>query len=392
MLPVTKELTSTSVKSWPRALDELLERLLSPPAHATVAAPHVRAPVSVERLLLLFVVASTPALAVGLWNLGYQTFGAMAVVGLDALAGWRGTVLAVLALPLTQDSVLACFTLGLLHFIPVLAVALTTGIFWEVLFATWRRRDIDPGWLMSSWLFALLLPAALPLWLVSLGMSFGVVLGKHVFGGTGKYIVSPPLLGALFLYFGYPGLFTGESAIVPVDGFAGSATWGAMAAGEASPGVTWLSVFLGQEAGPLATGSALACLIGAAFLIVRGAASHRTVLGALVGLTLTAALFNQWADGDPAWLLSGAWHLALGTFAFGLAFLATDPTTSPTTRAGRWIHGALIGVLTVVMRVANPSHPDGALFAILMAGLAAPFVDYCVLRAWMARSRRRTIR
>ena len=385
----TRHPAGESARTWRRVLDELTEQLLSPPTLATLGAPHVRAPVSVERLLFLFVLASMPALGVGLWNLGFQIFEALAETEIGAPPGWRGRMLDMMGLSLSIESAVACFTLGLLHFVPVLVVAVATSVFWEVLFATVRRRAVDPGWLMSSWLFALLLPATVPLWLVVLGMSFGSVIGKHIFGGTGKYIVSPPLLGILFLYFGYPGSFVGEAVFVPVPGFTGGSTWAAVADAGVPPGTTWLQVFLGQEIGFLATGSALACLIGAAFLVYMGAASWRTVLGALGGLTAAALLFNQWGVEDPAWLLPWHWHLAIGSFAFGIAFLATDPTTSPTTAAGRWIHGALIGVLTVTMRVANPAHPDGALFAILVAGLATPLIDYCVLRAWLARSGRR---
>jgi Na+-transporting NADH:ubiquinone oxidoreductase subunit B len=387
----TRELAHGSARPWPRVLEELVQRLFSPSPHATVSAPHVRAPVSVERLLCYFVIASVPTLVVGLWNLGFQTFEGMAAMEIDVSPGWRGGILAVLGLPLSRESAVACVFLGLLYFLPLLVAALAVSIFWEVVFATQRHRPVDPGWLMSSWLFVLLLPASLPLGLALLGMSFGVVLGKHIFGGTGKYIVSPPLVGVLFLYFGYPAHFVGETALVPVPSFTVSSTWAVLAEeGTASAqGVTWIQVFLGQEIGALATGSTLACLIGAVFLIYTGAASGRTLLGALGGLVITTLLFNELGSEDPAWLLPWHWQLAIGRLAFGVAFLATDPTTSPMTPAGRWIHGALIGVLTVIMRVANPAHPDGALFAILVAGLATPVIDYFVLRACLARWRKR---
>ena len=389
MTPTHRQLASESDRTWPRVLEELVEQFFTSPGHATVNAPHVRAAVSVERLLFLFVIASTPALGVGLWNLGFQTFEVLGGMEPGVPTGWQGGVLAALGMPLSNESVLACFTFGLLHFLPVLGMALAVTIFWEVVFATMRNRPVDPGWLMASWLFALLLPASLPLWLVLLGISFGVVVGKHIFGGTGKYIVSPPLLGVLFLYFGYPSLLVGETAVVPILGVTGNSTWTLVADGGIQPGMTWMQIFLGQEVGALATGSTLACLIGGAFLIYKGAVSRRTLLGALGGLVITALVFNYWGSEDPAWLLPWHWHLVLGSFAFGVTFLATDPTTSPTTPAGRWIHGALIGVLTVVMRVANPAHPDGALFAILVASLIVPLIDYCVLRAWLARSRSR---
>ena len=389
METTSRQPASGRARTWPRVLHELVDRLFSPSVHATAGAPHIRAPLNVEHLLLLFVIASVPALGVGAWNLGFQTFGALGEVGTDTPTGWQGGVLAALGLPFSTESALACFLFGLLYFLPLLAAALAVSIFWEVVFATMRHRSVDPGWLMSSWLFALLLPASLPLGLVLLGMSFGVVVGKHIFGGTGKYIVSPPLLGVLFLYFGYPGFFTGVAAFVPVPGFTGAVTWAVVVDGGIPSGITWIQVFLGQEVGALATGSTLACLIGAVFLIVRGVASWRTLLGALGGLAITAALFNHFGGEDPAWFLPWHWHLALGSFAFGIAFLATDPTASPTTSVGRWVHGVLIGILTVIMRVANPTHPDGALFAILVASLATPLIDYCVLRVWLTRSRRR---
>ena len=384
-------MSAAGQRPWPRVLGELRARLLRRSPYRTARAPHMRAMTSVDALLAAFVIASLPALMVGLWNTGFQAFEAMEAAGVEVLTGWRGDLLSAVGVHRASAEPIACLLLGLSFFLPLVLVALAVCVFWELVFATLRRRTVDPGWLMTGWLFVLLLPATLPIGLAALGVTFAVVLGKHIFGGTGRYIASPPLLGVLFLYVSYPGFFEAPGALVPVPAGSAPATWALLAEGgmeaAAQQGITWAQVFLGQEVATLGTGSSLACLIGAAFLIRTGAASWRTLLGALGGLILTTLILNAAAGEDPAWQLPWYWQLAVGNFAFAIAFLATDPTTSALTPGGRWIHGALIGVLTVLMRLVNPSHPEGVLFAILVASLFTPAVDYAVLRVHTARMR-----
>ena len=351
-----------------------------------VGPPYLRAAVSTERLLLSFVFASIPVWLVGLWNLGYQALQVLATTEGAALSGWQGTFYdAMFAAPdsTASVSVIACFVLGLLYHLPLLVVALVVTALWELLFARVRGRGIDPAWLMTAWLFVLLLPPAVSPLLAAVAVSFGAVLGAHIFGGTGRYLLSPALLGVLFLHFSYPGFV---QAALPVTGFSGTTTWATVATEGVASTVGLGTVFLGRELGAMATGSALACLAGAIYLAYVGAASWRTLAGALGGLVLGATLVNLFAGDDPAWGIPWYWHLALGNFSFAVAFLATDPSVGPLTRPARWGYGALIGLLTIVIRVVDPAHPEGTLYAIVLAGLTVPLLDYLVVRRYRMRA------
>jgi Na+-transporting NADH:ubiquinone oxidoreductase subunit B len=241
-------------------------------------------------------------------------------------------------------------------------------------------RAVDPGWLMTSWLFVLLLPPAVSPLLAVLAVSFGVVFGAHIFGGTGKYLLSPALLGVLFLHFSYPEFVQAD---LPVSGFSGATGWvevarqGVAVAADA-PG--FAALLLGRELGAIGTGSALACMAGAAYLVFAGVVSWRTLAGAFVGLFVAAGIANLFTGDDPAWGIPWYTHLVVGNFAFGVAFLATDPSVGPLTRPARWAYGALIGLLTLIIRVVDPNHPEGSLYAILLAGLTVPLLDYLVVR------------
>ncbi len=369
---------SSSNRRAAAVLAELGARLAVATGPATESAPHVRRTLNVDRLLFCFVLASVPAWLVGVWNLGYQLTQALVHTQGGALSGWQGAVYAGMGMAFNDASPLSCVVLGLLYYLPLLFVVLLATIFWEVLFASRRGRGVDPGWLMTAWLFVLLLPPSTSLLLAVVAVSFGVVFGAHIFGGTGKYLVSPALLGVLFLDFSYPGF---AQAVLPISGYAGTSTWSLVALAT-EPGADFVALLLGRELGAVGTGSALACMAGAAYLVYAGAASWRTLAGALMGLFVGAGILNLFAGEDLAWGISWHWHLVLGNFAFGVAFLATDPSAGALTRPARWSHGALIGLLTVVIRVVDPSHPEGSLYAILLAGLAVPLLDYLVVRRY----------
>jgi Na+-transporting NADH:ubiquinone oxidoreductase subunit B len=330
------------------ALSALLVRIWQPTRSTTRAAPYLRAPSSIDALLNSFVVASLPALLLAVWRVGWH---------------------------------------GLTSFVPLLAVAVTVNVFWEVIFAARRDRAVDPGWWMSAWLFALLVPGATPLALVGLGASFGAVFGKHLFGGSGHYLVSPALLGLVFLRFAYPDLMS--AAMVPEGGppaaWTLAAQGGLTALNEA--GITWPALVL---RGALGTPSALACALGGAYLVIRGAASWRTLAGAVIAVIAATTVLGALPAADPLWQLPWHWHLVLGNFAFAVAFLATDPSTGALTRGARWMHGALIGVLVVLIRVLNPTHPEASLFAVFLAALCVPVLDQLVITLHVARTRRRS--
>lgn len=360
------------------------------PSAVTRGAPHVRDGMSMTRAMNCVVVALVPCILMAIFNTGYQANLNMEQIGVDSAPGWRGAVLEALGTGYDPFDVWAVMWHGALHYLPVLAVALIVGGLWEQLFATLRKRERAPGLLVIALLFSLSLPPAVPLWQVGLGMSFGIVVAKEVFGGLGKNFLNPALTGLAFLYATYPQQMVGETAWTVVEGFTGATTMRIAAGGGIEAvnwaGTNWMQAFLGAVPGAFGATSTLACLLGAAVLIATRVASLRVMSGALFGMIAAALLFDLFVGTDvPFGALSWHWHLVLGSFAFGVVFLATDPVTAAATDTGRWIYGILIGGLVVVIRVANVTHPDGVMFAILFGNIVAPLIDYLVMRANIKR-------
>jgi Na+-transporting NADH:ubiquinone oxidoreductase subunit B len=208
------------------ALFEMVDTLLYTPRDVTRGAPHVRDAIDLKRVMVFVVIAAMPCTLMALWNTGYQANLAMVGLGLDSASGWRGGLLDVLGIGYAPDDVLACTLHGLLYFLPIYLTTLIVGGFWEVIFAMVRNHEVNEGFLVTSLLFALILPPDIPLWQVALGISFGVVIGKEVFGGTGKNILNPALVGRAFLYFAYPAEISGEAVWVAVDGYTGATPLG----------------------------------------------------------------------------------------------------------------------------------------------------------------------
>ena len=160
--------------------------------------------------------------------------------------------------------------------------------------------------------------------------------------------------------------------------------------GLAEAGITMQAAFLGSIQGAVGSTSALACLFGAAFLIYTRVASWRIIFGVFLGMVATSLLFNViGSDTNPMFALNWQWHFVLGGMAFGMVFMATDPVSASMTNPGRWAFGALIGVMTVLIRVVNPAFPEGIMLAILFANLFAPVIDYVVVQLNLRRRRRR---
>lgn len=380
------------------AMFEMIDTLLYTPLRPTRMAPHVRDPLDLKRVMTFVVLASLPAVLIGVYNVGLQANLALAATGQTTVDGWRGALLQTLSIGYNADSVFACFMHGLFYFLPIYLVTLVVGGFWEVLFASLRKHEVNEGFLVTSWLFVATLPATIPLWQVALGISFGVVIGKEVFGGTGKNVLNPALVGRAFLFFAYPAEMSGDAVWVAVDGFTG-ATPLALAAGGGmtavnDAGITWQAAFIGTIPGSLGETSALACLIGAAFLVYTGIASARIMAGVVLGMVATTLLAN-WlgAGGDNAFSqMPWHWHLVLGGAAFGLAFMATDPVSAALTPAGKWLFGLFIGAVCILIRVANPAYAEGMMLAILLGNVFAPLLDYAVIRLHVLRRRRRYAR
>jgi Na+-transporting NADH:ubiquinone oxidoreductase subunit B len=368
--------------------------LQSPAADVTRVAPHIRSTIDLAWVTRAVLVALVPGLAVGLYNTGYQANHALALLGLETIEGWRGTVLVALGVGYDEAAVPACVLHGALYFLPLFGVALVTGALWERVFAVLRKRRASTGLVLVAALFTLSLPPTLPLWQAVLGMSFGIVVGREIFGGTGRNVIHPALAGLAFLYFSYPAAMKGDGVWVAVAGYPGATALAVAAAGglEAitEAGTSWSQSFFGRIPGALGQTSTVACLLGAAYLIHARVASWRIMLGALLGLSATALLLGWTSSAAfPVARLPWYWHLSLGSFAFGTIFLATDPVTSPATDAGRWIHGLLIGFLVVLIRAANPLHPEGTMLAILLGSIFAPLIDHGVVRVNVRRRRRR---
>lgn len=366
----------------------------SPRPDSTHVAPHLRDGFDVRGAMHCVLWAVAPCALVGVANAGYQALWAAQRQGLEPLPGWRGEWLRALGLAPSPESALACMAYGLACALPVLAVAAGVGWAWVQLFERLRGRSSGEALPVVVVLFALMLPPTIPLWQVMLGISFAVVVGLEIFGGTGRNVANPALVGFVFLYFSYPASFSADGIWVAMEGATSATVLGALAEGGfpavQADGMTWERTLMGWEPGGLGETSALACLAGAALLVYARVASWRVIAGGFLGLVTTAALSNALGDpGRPQIGLPWYWHLTVGSFAFGIVFLATDPVTSAATAPGRWAYGALIGFVAVLVRVFNPAHPEGVMMAILLGNVLAPLLDHVVLRVHGLRRRRR---
>lgn len=377
------------------------------------AGPHVRDALDSKRLMFSVVVALAPCIAWAMFNTGAQ---ALAAEGFEYS---------------TFDAVLR----GAFHFIPILAVTFATGGFWEVLFATVRREEVSEGFLVTGMLIPLILPPTIPLWQVVVGTSFGIVIGKEVFGGVGMNILNPALTTRAFLFFTYPAAISGDQleggkrvwsavngvpsfaqGIIPsgsaaVDGYSGATPLAVAAASDArelaggglealnnfssGSGVTYdfASMFWGTIPGSMGEGSTFTILLGAAFLLLIGLASWRIMVGCVIGTLATGFVLGMAAGpgSNPMFHLPAHYHLVMGGFAFGAVFMATDPVSASVTDTGKWIYGILIGVLVVLVRVVNPAYPEGMMLAILFMNVFAPLVDHYVVQANVKRRKLRLV-
>ena len=375
------------------ALYEAVDTFFYSPADLARSSPHVRDALDLKRVMIIVVLASTPAAVVGMWNTGFQANTALQSLGLVGIDGWRGALLPLLGAGYDPTSVYDCFMQGALYFLPIYIVTMVVGLFWEVLFAGIRNHEVNEGFFVTGWLFALILPATIPLWQVAVGITFGVILGKEVFGGTGKNFLNPALVARAFLYFAYPAQISGDAVWTAVDGFSGATALGASAiegmAGISAIGLTWTQAFLGQMQGSLGETSTLACLIGGIFLAFTKIASWRIIVAVFAGLIIPTVLFGSADSSNPMLSMPWHWHIALGGFAFGAIFMATDPVSAAQTNAGKWAFGLLIGFMTWLIRVINPAFPEGIMLAILFANVFAPVIDHFVIRANVRRRLKR---
>jgi len=370
-------------------LYEATDSFLFSTTKSTPSAPHVRDAVDLKRIMITVIIALIPCTIMALWNTGYQANQVLAEIG-AVPEGWRGAIMQLIGI--NSQSIFSNMMHGALYFVPIYLVTVIAGSVWEALFNLIRGHEFSEAYLVTSLLLPLTLPPTIPLWQVAVGASFGVIFAKEVFGGVGKNFMNPALASRAFIYFAYPAQMTGDKIWTAVDGISSATPLGAMAQAVA-PGdptgvldITWFQAFIGTIPGSMGETSTLACLLGAAILLVTGIASWRIMASMLLGAVITALCFNLIATpANPLYAIPIHYHLVLGGLAFGLVFMATDPVSAAQTHTGQWLYGILIGFLTILIRVANPAYPEGVMLAILLGNVFAPLFDYFVVRANIKR-------
>ena len=379
-------------------LYEAADTFLYTPGSTTRGAAHVRDGLDVKRMMVTVVLALLPCVAMAIYNTGYQANLAISQ-GAQPLATWQTAALGYLGFDAFDPTdILGCLIHGALYYFPVLIVTFAIGGNCEALFAVVRKHEINEGFLVTGMLFPLVLPPTIPLWQVGLGIAFGVIVGKEIFGGTGMNVFNPALMSRAFLFFAYPAQISGNqvwiAADTTIDGSSG-ATWLAEAAVTgpevlAGGSVSWMQAFLGLIPGSMGETSTLACLIGAVVLIATGIGSWRIMAAGIVGSFAMVQLLNVvGSTSNPLMNVGFEWHVVLGGWAFGLVYMATDPVSAAHTNKGRYIYGFLIGVLAILIRVINPAFPEGMMLAILFMNMFASLIDHFVIQANVKRRKAR---
>ena len=433
-------------------LYEAQDTFLFSPGETASGNTHVRDSLDLKRMMITVVLALGPCIFMALYNTGYQANLAIAQAATEAgvpaeklqLGGWRPWVMDLAGIQYRFDSpedlgsffspgivnFFLCLVHGALYFLPVYAVCMAAGGTVELIFSIVRNHEINEGFLVTGMLFPLTLPPNIPLWQVAIGIIFGVVVGKEIFGGTGRNFLNPALTARAFLYFAYARDISGGNVWTAVnstvvqdgaykfDGYSGATALNAFAEGkqlneegvltmsakfsdnlnggetmvELTNQLTWFDAFVGNCHGSMGETSVLACLMGAGLLIFMGIGSWRImtgVVGGAVGLSLILYLANSEGSSIPMLGVAPWWHMVIGGFAFGTVFMATDPVSAAMTEHGKWIYGILIGASTIMVRAINPAFPEGIMLAILFGNTLAPLIDFYVVQANVKRRQQR---
>ena len=370
-----------------------LETFAFTPGHVTHNGSHIRDGIDLKRTMFTVIVALLPALLFGTWNIGDQYY---ASIGQDA-------------------ELIDKVFIGLHKVLPLIVVSYGVGLGIEFLFAGMRNHSINEGFLVSGMLIPLIMPVDVPLWMVAISVSFAVIIGKEVFGGTGMNIVNVALTSRAFLFFAYPKQMSGEiwihnvgaakDAGALVDGHTGATALGHLAgtvgkAMESAEVTGIMSLFaeggmfslhnciIGNIPGSIGETSVIAIAIGAVVLIATGIASWRIMASFLAGGLVMGALFNLM--GMNAFMTIDPVHqIVMGGFMFGLVFMATDPVTAASTNTGKYIYGFFAGFFSIMIRVFNPAYPEGVMMAILFMNVMAPLIDHYVIQANINRRQKR---
>ena len=340
-------------------LHDALDTFLYSKNTQTLNAPYVRDSIDLKRTMIIVVLALLPSLIFGTYNVGLQSP------------------------ENTSTSFIDCFIYGLYQVLPMYLVVFAAGGLCEALFAVVRKHEINEGFLVTGFLIPLTMPPTVPLWMLALSTVFGVVIGKEIFGGTGYNIFNPALTARAFLFFAYPSKMSGNVPwIFPADGLS-KATPLLETSSNSTLSYSWSDMFFGFIPGSIGETSTVAVLVGALILILTRIASWRTMVATTIGMIVTSLFLNQIGkiDGTSPMLdITPNYHFVMGSFAFGMVFMATDPVSSAHTNLGRWYYGLLIGFMVVIIRCINPAYPEGMMLAILFANAFAPLFDYNVIQ------------
>ncbi len=359
-----------------------LHTFLYTPNETTHSGSHVRSADDLKRTMNTVIMALIPCLIFGIFNAGYQHYAAIdSTLRLDPLGNF-----------FTWDN----FILGAWTVLPLVIVSYVVGLGVEFIFAIIKKHEVEEGYLVTGMLVPLIVPIDIPLWMLTVAVIFGVVIGKEVFGGTGMNILNPALTIRAFLFFAYPTWMSGDKVWVhgakamtgQPDAISGETILGSLAQNHEPIYSIWDS-FWGFIPGSVGETSTFLILIGALFLIFTKIGSWRIMLSAVLGALAMGLIFNGVVD--AGWIKDGNsfyglmsetfWHhLIIGGLAFGIVYMATDPVTASQTNKGKWIYGFLIGFISVLIRVFNPAYPEGVMLAILLMNVFAPTIDHYVVQ------------
>ena len=360
--------------SWAYPVWEAADTIFFSTNKQTSNGPHIRDNMDIKRTMFFVVIALIPCYIFGAYNIGY---------------------LNSLALDI-ERSLLANTLFGLTYVLPILIITFIAGAICELTFAIIRKHEVNEGFLVSCALIPLTMPPDVPLWQVFMGTSFGIIIGKEIFGGVGTNVFNPALTARAFMYFAFPTKISGDKVwAVGPDGYSGATalaipanpveydTASNLFAASTQFDFSLMNMFWGLIPVSIGETNKLLIIGGALFLIYCGIASWRIIASSIIGLVCTAFLFNLLSGFSTNAMLTitPLQHLLIGSFLFGTVFMATEPVTSSHTNTGRWIYGFLIGVLTVIIRSINPAYPEGVMLAILIMNMFAPLIDYYVIQS-----------
>ena len=364
------------------------------PNETTHGGTHIKAADDLKRTMNIVIMALIPCLLFGMFNAGFQHNVAVNGNFTSGMSFFSGEFW-------NLDNLF----IGAVKILPLVIISYGVGLLVEFIFAVIKGHEVEEGYLVTGMLVPLIVPVDIPLWMLSVAVIFGVVIGKEVFGGTGMNILNPALTIRAFLFFAYPTWMSGDKVWVTgavekagtADAISGETILGTLAQGKEVVYSAW-DMFAGFIPGSVGETSTLLIIIGALFLIFTKIGSWRIMLSAALGAMAMGLIFNQVVE--QGWVGEGSkffdlmntpyWHhLLIGGFAFGAVYMATDPVTASQTNKGKWIYGFLIGFLSIMIRVFNPAYPEGVMLAILLMNVFAPTIDHYVVQGNVKRRLKR---